>query len=633
MRYGGDAITVGGQARALAFVPGTSRLVALGNEHTLRVWDLPEKKPLLDLRHAGLGAHQGLGFADKDTAVLHLGLGFARVRLSDGGRVEQIPAAPRPAGSRIEGVAIAPGGRFAITVETGADYVGTQHLTRFTLDGSAVATSLDWRPPSETLERLGIGDARGPNLHANFNASAIRENGSVVAIGALVHQHSRVWVLWRWNEHAVLQPVLRLPEESRRAFAANTHIHFVGSLHLYPSDRHAVICRGQMSVLDLTTAETVHTFEITGDELAGDTHVDAGALCDNGQHFAAATRSGVGLWDVASGDLKKARRFDEGVFVLAAAASDTAAMFACADDRGLVLQNLPDLTPAHSASGHRNPARVLALCPRGRHLASSDGSSLKMWHLASGELAWDSRHRAWASMVFSPDGERLFADGHLIEAATGTTLGTPGGSDGTAHAWSGEDGRLVHVGYREGETSGSVVHFYDGPEMSPTGETPEEYLRCVPTISANGKRAILASETVMYAFDMETRRRVWRREVDVAVSALSPDGAFVALTAIATDDVLLVDMETAEDITLPSGRGGLVQTIAFGAGDRIAIPADDHGNIAVLGFDRANPKRPVTRLELKRGHAAKVCGLAFGKDGTDLVSAAEDGSVCLWRLA
>ena len=123
-------------------------------------------------------------------------------------------------------------------------------------------------------------------------------------------------------------------------------------------------------------------------------------------------------------------------------------------------------------------------------------------------------------------------------------------------------------------------------------------------------------------------------DTHVDAGALCDHGRhFAAATVIANDDVLLVDMATAEDITLPSGRSGLVQTIAFGAGDRIAIPADDEGNIVVLSFERAKPKQPVTRLELKGGHAAKVCGLTFGKDGSDLVSAAEDGSVCLWKLA
>lgn len=637
VRYGGDAITVGGQVRALAFAPGTTRLVALGNEQTLRVWDFPEKKPALSMAHPGLGSSTALGFTDKDTAIVHLGEGFARVHLAvPGGRVEPLAAAPRDPMTNIEGVRIAPGGRFAVIVKTGANYVGTQSIARVELGaGAPVTTALHPLPTRESLASLGLRDAKKPgNVHARFNAASIRSDGSVVAIGALLHAQTRVWVLFRWGADGAPEPILRLEsEEVRRAYAANNHNFYANSLHLDAGHRNAVTVQGQVTRFSLEDTRTVQSMIVSGDELQGDTHVDSGSFVDGSRRFVAASRAGIGLWDTDTGELLKARRFDEPCFVLAAAASDDGTLFAGADNRGIVLHHLPDLTPAHSPSGHRNPPHILALCPRGRHVASSDGSSLKVWHLASGELAWDLPLRVFASIVFSPDGERLFADGYFLEAATGAKLAEPGISDGTAHAWSPEDGRLVHIGYAQGDVSGSVVHFYEGPEMTRVGDVVEEHLRCMPVLSANGKRAILSSETVVYAYDMEARRRLWRIEVDVVVSALSPDGTFVAMTLIGNRDVLIVDMAKAEvRWVLPTGRTSLLETLAFGAGDRIAIPLDDKGGILVLTIDRADPASARSHLELTGGHSANVCGLTFGKDGTDLVSAAEDGSVCLWKL-
>lgn len=74
-----------------------------------------------------------------------------------------------------------------------------------------------------------------------------------------------------------------------------------------------------------------------------------------------------------------------------------------------------------------------------------------------------------------------------------------------------------------------------------------------------------------------------------------------------------------------------MHTIAFGAGDRVAIPGETPGSVIVLTFDRPKPQRPPLRRELQ-GHTAPVSGLAFGKDETELLSGAEDGAVCLWRL-
>src|SRR5690348_653158 len=114
MRYGGDAITVGGQARALAFAPGTPhRMVALGNMHTLRVWDLPNTTPVRTIERQGLGSYTALAFPDRDTAILHVGHAWARVNLVTG-VIDAIPGAPRA--DHMEAGLLSPSGKWGLVL-------------------------------------------------------------------------------------------------------------------------------------------------------------------------------------------------------------------------------------------------------------------------------------------------------------------------------------------------------------------------------------------------------------------------------------------------------------------------------------------------------------------------------------
>jgi WD40 repeat protein len=192
----------------------------------------------------------------------------------------------------------------------------------------------------------------------------------------------------------------------------------------------------------------------------------------------------------------------------------------------------------------------------------------------------------------------------------------------------------------------SVVAVWD---LAAPGE-PVSVLTDVPrhthevAFGPDGRQLYTASHAAPPAFetdativvhDIDTKSVVRTLDMPSYPFALSPDGATIATASTAPEsadpsagtDVLLVDVESGEQVQRLRGHTGPVTDVAFSADGALLASAAADRTIAVWDVATGD------RVELLEGHAGAVSGATFGPDGETVLSASVDGAVLLWDRA
>jgi WD40 repeat protein/DNA-binding SARP family transcriptional activator len=336
-----------------------------------------------------------------------------------------------------------------------------------------------------------------------------------------------------------------------------------------------------------------------------------------------------------------------------------------------VLSALVRDSPALGVLNEPDSIYSAALSPDGRTLATDLGT---FFDTQTRERIGEFRPPGGWWLGFDPRGGSLaFVGGeklghlHVVDAATqrrrssarlGGYPADPGKPIWPTAAYA-PDGRSVIVQYarfsedldRPPAEAHVFLRRFDPRTGSPIGPAVRVAARwnqprpSPPSVTGDG-RLFIAEDDVKraatYAIDADTLRVVRRYPVGAFTTAVSPDGATLALGQ--TDGrVRLLDPASGRVRTMTGGRPGrrsggrhgspiggagrAIWSAAFSPDGRTLATGDGQGNVIVwdVGEGRA--------IETLEGHIDAITGVAFGPDGRTLYTTSADSTARIWDVA
>ncbi|MFC2094920.1 WD40 repeat domain-containing protein [Candidatus Bipolaricaulota bacterium] len=241
----------------------------------------------------------------------------------------------------------------------------------------------------------------------------------------------------------------------------------------------------------------------------------------------------------------------------------------------------------NSWSAHPGFAAGLALSPDGTQLATVGSDSvLKVWDIATGDLARNLSPAGTHAVDFSPDGSAIAS----------------GDRYGMLRVWDLESGELVHEMSNEGGMF-SVAFSPDGSLLASAHGLPDFAVR---------------------VWSVETGNLVWEsfgHEADAHVVAFSPDGGILA--SVGADSlVILWDPTTGDMQRVLRGHSQPLFEEIF-VGDEVLATGDGGGNVF---FWNVLTGRLIHRLAVYQN---QVVGMAVSPDGSRLATSSFDMEIAL----
>jgi WD40 repeat protein len=359
------------------------------------------------------------------------------------------------------------------------------------------------------------------------------------------------------------------------------------------------------------------------------------ALSPDGTSVAAATATGIRLWQVAGGGPPATLGAEPNETVHALAFSPDGEVLACAQ-RALTFLRASDGEVLGVVDGFLPPVRSVVASPAGGAVAAivdlidawdSTAASVYVWHVDDAD--WQALPAAGAALsgAYAPDGTLLAAGGwdgrvRLVDVATGELARTidahekqvqsvafapdvrllASSSMGEVRVWRAEDGALVHV------LAPTDAGWIESVAFSPDGS--------LLAALWNGRVWLWRTTDWTLVHALVTEDDGFQGQVTFA-----PDGSTIAL--VKQDQVRLWRLPDAKflhalDLGAP-GEGAVAYApggslLAAGAGSEIQLWRVAEGS----------------RLLTLAGLKGTVNGLAFLPGGQRLVSASQDGTVRLW---
>lgn len=283
--------------------------------------------------------------------------------------------------------------------------------------------------------------------------------------------------------------------------------------------------------------------------------------------------------------------------------------------------------------GHQEPVWALAWRPGGAELAGSDGETVLVWSLATGEIRhrWEQPSGGAHELSWSPDGRLLATSGY--------------GYDVPAALWDAGSGQLLH---RLPEARWLLRWSRDGKTVS-TGSAAGPSLlwdvstgRARATLSGawrtwwspDGKRlASLSSEPPQLRFwDAEGGRVLGEAPGPVTHSGdsvWSPRGDwFATMSPTVSDQVVLWSPRTARIHATLGGHDGPVAEFKWSpSGNLLATAGADR---EVILWDPSSGRK---KRQFRNVSPAAIIDLQWSPQGDTLLVAAGDGSFALWWAA
>lgn len=387
----------------------------------------------------------------------------------------------------------------------------------------------------------------------------------------------------------------------------------------------------------------------TGKELAElphDYRVNAAAFSGDGTRVVTASLDKTArIWDAATGkelarlshdgEVNSATFSDDGTRVMTASQDTTARLWDAVSGKELARFSHPG--GVYSAALSREGTRVMtmsshdAISRDGQRIlsTSSQDRSAWVWDAAGGQELGKIAHDPQAPIglqSFNPDGTRLMAvlgfDRNVAlvwDPASGKELTrlSHGYAINTA-MFSGDGMRIATASQ---DKTARVWDATSGKELARLGHDGAVYSAA---FSRDGTRVVTASEDkTARVWDAVAGRELMRLSHDraVAIAAFSDDGARVVTSS---DEIVLWDASTGTQLARFGEFDGM-KSLRFTA-DGTRLVAESATKVVV--WDIGDRKEPIL-LE----HDARVDFATFNRDGTRLLTAAQDGKARIWEAA
>ena len=426
-------------------------------------------------------------------------------------------------------------------------------------------------------------------------------------------------------------------------------------------------------VYNTATGDLIYT--LVGHE---DRVVSASFSAD-GRRIMTASNSIVRLWDVASGSLVK--RLSAGCKLInhAIIHPDCQRIIISGASPYVRVYDLSTGKEIALFSGHSSWINSMSISPNGSKLLTSDGATIRIWDLNTGELLVNFECRIFCSFydwshtskaTFSPDGEIILTasdenSAHLWDASTGRLINTLNGHldelmgaafssngdriltysrDNTARVWSAESGVLLNTLTANG-TIYSGIFIASDSRLITTSE--DGALRIwssanglllqelkgsakwvhVCTFSPNGKFLATAS------YD-EPFTRLWNIQT----------GCFTQKYDTKSRHVDRIDFSENGDYLVTASRNKSARIFEVASGKETQVLTDDNDGVVSVAF---SPDRncvltcldsSAVMWDIKTGrkkfhlsgHRAKVNSAVFNLNGDKIVTSSEDDTAILW---
>jgi WD40 repeat protein/DNA-binding SARP family transcriptional activator len=295
---------------------------------------------------------------------------------------------------------------------------------------------------------------------------------------------------------------------------------------------------------------------------------------------------------------------------------------------------------------HTGAASAVAISPDGAHLVSAgEDGNIRLTDLATGKNLWTTSGQAGLAnaVAFSPDGQRLAATGaadsvQILDTRTGGPLLMLHGNSGpaTSIAFSPDGARLATAG-RDGAiqlwdaVSGSDLRTVFGSDVRDLGFSPDGSR--LYTVEDGGTISIWSGIDASAVLPLLSLRI----DGEGLSAAFSPNGLRIA--SVDGTDVRVWDAETGKELQRFTASNTNLTRIAYSPdGTRFAVGGLDRrvtvwdtgtGGQVLRGAGFAASPRLLIDLA---GHMASIRALAFAPDGSQLATAAEDGTSRIWDL-
>jgi WD40 repeat protein len=614
--------TLGQNASAVyqvLFSPGGEMLASTGVDGVVRLWDVAARK----LKTALKGHTQGvtrLAFS-QDGKTLASGSGDGTVRLWDWRSGKERRLIRQPNQNVLGGLGLSPDGKTVMTA------IAFQPIRLWDADSGKDVTP---RPKKADPKDVGL-PAYGPPGPQNYVAVAYAPDGKTL-VGAA------------GDDRLVVLDPKTLEEKGTisQGSPGPGMMGYSGAVYTTP---------GGPPVRRMVSTELA--FSPDGKRLATVTPGDDRL---------------VRVWDVPGKKqlavlhtVTPANRLHEPVVALACTRDGKTVALALQDNR-IALRDLASGDVLHLLSGHGDKVTCLAFSPDGKALASgSADNTVKVWDWATGKERRTFRgHGNWVyAVAFAPDGKTVASGGydrliHLWDAATGKEQAPLRGHQAAVRTLAfAPDGKTLASG-----GSDHVIKLWDLPSgtdratLKPTTTLPGSAVRAL-AFAPDGKLLVAADNFgSITAWDPASGKvrdhYAAAAEPEVAALAFSPDGTRFATAnldntvrlwhthvkakkRLAAKNPLQFSQWTLKEAprepTILRGHGGDgVTGVAFLRDGREIISAGYDGGVRLWPASAA----PVRLLQ---GHTGTVSGAVFSPDGKYVLTSGGDKSLRLWDYA
>lgn len=373
---------------------------------------------------------------------------------------------------------------------------------------------------------------------------------------------------------------------------------------------------------------------------------------------------------IAGAPLSRVAFNDAGTEIVTAGADDQARLWSVLKHGPPVVLRAPPGKTMHSAAFSRNGSEIVT--------ASDDGVA-RIWDVRSHRLLGritEPRHKAIVTAAFSPDGSKI------LTAST----------DGTARLWNARNARQLAVFGKASEgivesaafnPAGTKVVTANYNDLARIWRVTSGHPPPLKALGVKGDRLASAEFNLqgneIVTAGLDGVARVWNIATEKQVRAFtepdgsvlkgatfSPNGQMIA-TASYDGTARILSVATGRQLAVLAGHGTVVTGVQFGPDGRSlvtssgdgtaklwnALPPEERGIVAHTGvvttalvspdgkrIFTASPTGGARAWSVQPRHApvkalsglqhSRVASIGFGRDGSQLMTATQNGTVQIW---